>query len=132
MKRGLLLDTCTLLWLAADQSKLSEAAIDAIRAASGTLHVSAASAFEIAVKHTRGRIALPLDDSWRWFSEVVRRHGLYAASIDARIAIEAARLPPLHRDPCDRLLIATAMRRRFVILTPDSRIAGYSEASVLW
>jgi PIN domain nuclease of toxin-antitoxin system len=126
MTRGLLLDTCTLLWLVADQAKLSRRAVDAIKSAAGTLHVSAATAFEVGVKQARGHITLPVDNPWRWFSEAVARHGLSVVQITARIAIEATRLPPLHRDPCDRLLVATAQRRQLVILTPDERIAAYA------
>ncbi|MCK6484874.1 MAG: type II toxin-antitoxin system VapC family toxin [Gemmatimonadaceae bacterium] len=131
MSGGLLLDTCTLLWLAADQSRLSARARDAIAAESAGLHVSAITAFEIGVKHAQGRIVLPMDP-WRWLRTAIAHHGLFSVSITARIALEATRLPALHRDPCDRIIVATARRRRMTIVTPDERIAAYPNVRTLW
>jgi PIN domain nuclease of toxin-antitoxin system len=131
MRRGLLLDTCTLLWLAADQSKLSEKARTAISDEGDALHVSAISAFEIGVKHARGRIVLPMDP-WQWFQKAAAHHGLHVVAIGARVAMEATRLPPLHNDPCDRIIVATAQRRQMAVVTPDEQIAAYPNLRLIW
>jgi PIN domain nuclease of toxin-antitoxin system len=126
-----LLDTCTLLWLASDQSQLSGPAKEAIAGGAGKLFVSAISAFEIGVKHNKGKLVLPSPPAV-WFPQALRLHGIRRVAITPRIALRATALPPLHNDPMDRLIIATAQVRRLVLLTPDQHIAKYPNLACLW
>jgi PIN domain nuclease of toxin-antitoxin system len=126
-----LLDICALLWLASDQSKLSDKAKEAIFAGAGKLFVSAISAFEIGVKHNKGALVLPASPVV-WFPQALRLHGIRKLAVTPRIALRATVLPMLHRDPMDRMLIATAQIRRLVLLTPDDLIRQYPDVSCLW
>ncbi len=126
-----LLDTCTLLWLAAEQSQLSPAAREAIARNAGRLFVSAISAFEIGIKHAKGRLSLPVEAD-AWFAQVLDFHGLREIPVSGRIAARSTALPPLHADPCDRLIVATALLHDFVIVTPDPLVRSYPGVVTDW
>jgi len=126
-----LLDTCTLLWLASDQAQLSVASREALAAGAGKLFVSAISAFEIGVKHNKGKLTLPSPPAV-WFPKALKLHGIRQIAITPRIALRATALPPLHNDPMDRLIIATAQLRRLVLITPDEHISRYPGVTCLW
>ena len=126
-----LLDTCTLLWLASDQSRLSQASKQAIAGGAGKLFVSAISAFEIGVKHNKGKLVLPTPPAV-WFARALRLHGLRRVVVTPRIALKATALPELHNDPMDRIIIATAQIRKMIILTPDEHIRQYPDVSCVW
>jgi len=131
MSAGVVLDTCTLLWLAADQARLSTTARQEIAARADALFVSAISAFEIGVKHAKGKLVLPLDPQ-EWIARALEQHGIHEIAVDARIAVRATQLPLLHSDPCDRMIVATAKLHSLSILTPDPLIAAYADVNVLW
>src|SRR5687768_12594725 len=103
----LLLDSCTLMWLVDDQSKLSKSAIDCLREERSALYVSAISASEIAQKHFVGKLRLPLSPE-SWFRRALDVHSINEVPITSEIAIAAAELPRIHKDPCDRIIVATA------------------------
>lgn len=83
------------------------------------------------LKAARGKItlSLPLAD---WVEGAAALHGLEELPLDRRAAIRAASLPELHRDPFDRLLIATAHEHRLTLLTPDANIRQYPDLRTLW
>ena len=126
-----ILDTCTLLWLAADQGRLSTAARGAIERHSAALFVSAITAFEIAVKCRRGRLELPLP-AMDWFTKALDFHGVHELAVTSHIAVASVQLPPLHSDPCDRMIIATAARSGLKIIPCDTLISQYDEADMIW
>jgi PIN domain nuclease of toxin-antitoxin system len=127
----LLLDTCALLWLASDQKRLSAKAAKHIEDSVGSIFVSAISAFEIAIKCRNKKLELPLPPG-EWFFEVLDFHGIVEIPITADIAISSVLLPPLHNDPCDRIIIATARLNKMKIITCDPLISGYKQADVVW
>ena len=126
-----LLDTCVLLWLAADPSALSSSAADLLRTGGGGLFVSAISGFEIGQKAAAGKLTLarPID---HWFPAMLERHGLVEIPINGIVAARATLLPAIHRDPFDRLLIATAQHHRLTLLTPDPTIGRYPNLMTAW
>jgi PIN domain nuclease of toxin-antitoxin system len=126
-----LLDTCTLLWLVNDQSKLSPAATRAISTNAQELYVSAISGFEIAQKFARGRLVMSRSPA-EWMKLALQLHGLNALPLDVDSAVAAGTLPALHADPFDRLLIASAQKHRLVLLTPDPMIRRYPALATLW
>lgn len=126
-----LLDTCTLLWLVSDLDSLSGIAIDTIQKNAGNLYVSAISAFEIAIKVKKNHFRLPLSAT-KWFERALAQHGLVEVPVSARIAAASVALPPHHADPCDRIIIATAMDLKACVLTPDRLIRVYKSARVVW
>ncbi|MGE5549078.1 MAG: type II toxin-antitoxin system VapC family toxin [Bacteroidota bacterium] len=127
----ILLDTCSLLWLAADQDRLSAAAKTAIGENADRLFVSSISAFELAIKARKGKLELPMGPAI-WYESALQHHGLTEVPIDGAIASLAVNLPPLHSDPCDRFIIATALHHGMAIVTCDVLISQYKEARVVW
>jgi PIN domain nuclease of toxin-antitoxin system len=127
----ILLDTCALLWLVLDQTGLSPAAKLCLREQSGNLYVSAVTAFEIGQKAAAGKLKLKLKPSV-WFPRACELHGIQVLPFTAEAALTAAALPKLHKDPFDRLLIATAITHGFLMLTPDEKIRCYPKLKSLW
>jgi PIN domain nuclease of toxin-antitoxin system len=130
-KPMILLDTCTLLWLAIDQSGLSPRAIQRIEEQADGLHVSAISAFEIGQKAASGKLKLKLKPA-AWFPRACELHGLKVLPLTAEAALTASSLPALHKDPFDRLLIAKAITSGLTILTPDEKIRQYPKLKCFW
>ena len=126
-----LLDTCTLLWLAADPSKLSDAAKEVLSKEDEPLFVSAISAFEIGLKHRKGRLSLPMEPDV-WYERALAFHGLGEIHLSGKIAARSTMLPELHSDPCDRIIVATAQLLDLTILTPDDLIKAYPDIDVIW
>jgi len=127
----ILLDTCTLLWLVMQPASLSEAAKNTLRHHAGMLHVSAVTAFEIGLKHAAGKLELPFAPA-DWFCRACQSHGLIVMPLTAEQAFAAAALPLLHRDPFDRLLIASAQIQQLTFVTPDPLICQYPQLRTLW
>lgn len=127
----ILLDTCSLLWLVADQEKLSSVAYEAIEKHNGAIFVSAISALEIAVKAEKNLLQLPCA-AIEWFAKVLQLHDLVEITLDYTIAMTSAMLPRHHNDPFDRIIVATAAKHDLKILTPDKHIHAYTEAKYIW
>jgi PIN domain nuclease of toxin-antitoxin system len=119
----LLLDTHVFLWLNATPERLGTTLVE-IEDPRNHLVVSAVTSWEIAIKHARGRLPLP-DPPERYVPDLIRRIGAEALAIEHAHALGVASLPPLHRDPFDRLLIAQARSTEATLVTADERIAGY-------
>ncbi len=116
-----LLDTHVLLWSLAEPGKLSDRARDALEDAHNEVFVSAVSAWEISVKRAKGRLTAPDN-----LAAVVEERGLTHLPLTFHHAERAASLPPHHRDPFDRFLVAQAQVEGLVLVTRDSRIPLYS------
>lgn len=127
----ILLDTCTFLWIVSDPDKLSEEAKKMIAKHSESLFVAAISAFEIGVKVRRGHLQLPFEMG-RWFEASLQFHGIDEIPLNSEIAIRSTQLPLHHRDPCDRIIIATSQIHDLVLLTPDPLIHQYSGFKIVW
>jgi len=92
--------------------------------------LSVVSAWEIAVKHASGRLPLP-EHPGRLVPEERERRGIASLAFDEESALHVTRLPALHRDPFDRMLVSQAIVHGMTIVTPDPRIAVYP-ARTLW
>ena len=125
-----LLDTCTLIYLAHDEAIGSQAvtALQTVVLQSDRIFVSAFSAWEIGMLVAKGRMnitKLPLV----WFDEVVRKMSAGVLETSPDILVSASFLPePLHADPADRILIATAREHDLTIITRDRAILAYGAA----
>jgi len=119
----MLLDTCGLLWLAHDQEKVSEETLRGINEAP-VVYVSAITSFEIGLKHRSGKLKLPILPR-AWFGEVVKHHDISVIDVDADTCLRATELPAIHKDPCDRFIIATALIRGLPVVTADQRFQAY-------
>jgi PIN domain nuclease of toxin-antitoxin system len=126
----LLVDTCTFLWIASGSPRLSKAASEAFLDLGNERYLSAASAWEIGIKNAAGR--LPLSERPDLFVPRIRRaSGIDTLDMDEASALHAAKLPGLHTDPFDRMLVAQAIVHGMTILTPDPEIERYA-VRVLW
>lgn len=119
-----LLDTCTFLWIIAGSRELSPTAANLFVDPTHEMLLSVVSVWEISVKHSLGKLALPtpLD---RFISTQRELHGISALPLDERAVFHLHKLPSLHRDPFDRMLICQAIEHDCVLLTPDPLIVEY-------
>jgi PIN domain nuclease of toxin-antitoxin system len=120
---SMMLDTCALLWLASGDKKISRPTLKQINEASA-VYVSAISGFEIAIKAGRGKLKLPHAPQ-EWFEKIIEHHGLTVLPLELNICIAAAGLPPIHNDPCDRFIIATAILNDLTVVTTDENFEKY-------
>jgi len=109
---------------------LSRAAAAAVRDPSNDVFLSAVSVWEIVTKYRLGRLPLP-EPPDRLIPAERRVRGLTALAFDEDAALQGLRLPALHRDPFDRMLIAQAVAHGLAIVTPDQAIAQYP-VRVIW
>lgn len=117
---NLLLDTHVLLWWLMDDPQLSAPAQQVILDSDNIVHVSAVSLWEIAIKEGRGRLELPEE-----FDDAFSAQGFRELPITWAHAQQNRRLPWLHRDPFDRLLIAQAQTEQMTLVTSDHDIRRY-------
>lgn len=119
--KGFLLDTNVLLWAIQDGSKLGAEARRLIDAGQD-LFVSSASVWEIAIKRSIGKLTLNNADDP---VAAMRATGTQELVITWKHAEAVTRLPPLHRDPFDRLLVAQALIEDLVLVTSDATLRRY-------
>ncbi len=122
----LLLDTHLLLWAAAQPEKLSPAALTLIEAPGNKLMFSAASLWEIAIKAGLGRQDFVVEPG------LIRRglldNGYDELPVSSAHAVALTRLPALHKDPFDRILVAQAQVEGIVLVTSDDAVSQYPGA----
>jgi PIN domain nuclease of toxin-antitoxin system len=126
----LLLDTCTFLWIVGGAKELSPRAREAFADPANEAFLSAVSAWEIAVKHRLGRLPLPSPPE-EFVPTQRTAHGIEPLPVDEEAALHVAKLPGLHRDPFDRMLVAQALVGGLVLLSPDDPIRQYP-VRTLW
>jgi PIN domain nuclease of toxin-antitoxin system len=125
---NVLLDTCALLALA--RGDLPKQAAAALRSATEA-SVSIVSPWEVAIKVAAGKIRLR-EPPMQWFLGLSERYELRELPLDAHFACAAAALPPIHRDPFDRVLVALAQAHALMVLTSDENIPKYPGIKTLW
>jgi PIN domain nuclease of toxin-antitoxin system len=119
----ILLDTHALLWAIYDPDRLSAKAVARI-SKGDELAISVASLWEIVIKHSLGKLRFPvsLKDFLEWR---VYQSSLIVLSIDSSCLVTLGGLPWIHKDPFDRMLVATALAQDLPIVTRDRRVADY-------
>lgn len=125
----LLLDTSTFLWIITDAPELSARARELFVDPGNEVYLSSVSAWEIAVKYALGRLPLP-EPPERFVPFQRRQHGIEPLLLDEEAALHLARLPPLHKDPFDRMLVCQAIIHGLAILTPDELVYQYPVRTV--
>ena len=115
-----LLDTHVVLWALAEPAKLGRPARAALEEAENEVFVSVVSGWEIAIKRALGKLQAPDD-----LEAAIRMQGFDSLLITFHHAAQAGGLPPHHRDPFDRMLIAQAQAEGLVLVTRDSNIPRY-------
>ncbi len=122
----LLLDTHVLLWWLAADSGLSGEAHAAIAEGANTILISAASAWEMAIKRALGKLTMP-----DLLDEAITASGFQALPITVAHALLAGGLPRHHDDPFDRMLIAQAQSDGLTIVTRDTQFSHYGVRTIL-
>lgn len=119
-----LLDTCTFLWITLDAPELSTVARELFRDPDNDVYLSTVSAWEITVKHALGRLKLPAPPQTS-VPALREAHSIESLPLREEETLHLHRLPALHRDPFDRMLVCQAIVGGMVLLTPDTAIAQY-------
>jgi PIN domain nuclease of toxin-antitoxin system len=125
-----ILDTHVFLWWNMEAPQLSEAVKYIISDGSNEIYLSAASAWEIAIKAARGKLTLP-ESPERYVISRLALHGFLALPIQLSHALAVYALPDHHRDPFDRLLVAQSRLEGMPILTSDPEICCY-DVDTIW
>jgi PIN domain nuclease of toxin-antitoxin system len=119
---NLLLDTHAFLWAIDNNPRLSQKARDAIIDGNNIVFVSAATAWEIAIKKSLGKLRVPDGD----YQEELKLHRFTPLDITTEHALMVERLPLHHKDPFDRMLIAQAQVEKLTLITGDPKIKAYT------
>lgn len=129
--RTYLIDTHVWLWMQADPGRLSAETRELIENPANELLLSAASAWEIAIKYRIGKLPLP-DPPTSYVPDRMRRSGTTPLPIEPIHALRTSELPDHHGDPFDRLLIAQAMQEGLTLVTHDDIFDRYAGLRILW
>ncbi|MBQ6341228.1 MAG: type II toxin-antitoxin system VapC family toxin [Kiritimatiellae bacterium] len=123
-----LLDTCALIWLGMGGGDLSANARRRISVAS-SLHYSSISAWELARLQKEGKVVIPNDPDG-FIADLTEQYGMSAIPPVDEIMLRAADLPDFHKDPADRIIIATALVHDLTIVTGDGKFSQYGVRTI--
>lgn len=126
----LLLDTCTFIWLCSDPDKLSGAAAKILDDPVNERALSMASIWEIALKYRSGKLPLP-DQPEDWLEAQMKLQAVEVLPLQRETLYRAAALPPVHKDPFDRVIAADALQRHLYVVSPDKPFKLY-HCKVVW
>ncbi|WP_454739453.1 type II toxin-antitoxin system VapC family toxin [Cupriavidus necator] len=130
----IVLDTHTLVWWVAEDETLSKKAKAAIdrELEGGQIIVSAISAWEIAMLVEREKLVLSMDVG-SWLATVAEVEAVHFLPIDIDIATKSVDLPgEFHKDPADRMIVATARKLAAPLVTKDEKIRAYKHVKSIW
>ena len=126
----LLIDTQCWLWMVSDPERLSRRARAIVASDRHDLLLSAVSSWEIAIKHSLGKLDLPAPPA-EFVPTRMQATGVLPLIVTHSHALRVAALPEHHRDPFDRLLIAQALEESLSILTADKQFRRY-DVPIVW
>lgn len=121
----ILLDTHIFLWFISGDTKLSTDVRDAVRDPDNEVYLSAVSIWEAIVKYQLGKLPLP-ESPETYLPKQRDLHQISSLALDESSVVQLANLPPLHRDPFDRMLVCQALQNDLTIATVDTAIRAYS------
>lgn len=125
-----LVDTQSWLWIVSVPERLSASTRQLVEATETELFLSSASALEIAIKYALGKLSLP-DPPAKYLPRGLQDTQTVPLAISHEHALRSGELPPHHRDPFDRILIAQAQLERLPLLTADRPLAAY-DVELIW
>ena len=121
----ILLDTHIFLWFISGDSRLSTDVRDIIRDLDNEIYLSVVSVWESIVKYQLGKLPLP-EPPETYLPKQRELHQIASLTLDESSIAQLAKLPPLHRDPFDRMLICQALQYGLTIATVDAAVQAYS------
>lgn len=122
--RRILLDTHIFLWMQFETGKLSDTIVNLLNRDDVNWYLSQISVLEIQIKHSLGKLAFP-EPAGEWLPALIERSGVEFRLLSNEAIFMLAKLPGLHRDPFDRLLVATALTEGWEIATVDQQMTRY-------
>ncbi len=125
-----LLDTHCWLWMQVSPERISAKVLNQLMDPENALYLSSASSWEIAIKWALGKLPLPQAPE-EYVPRCLERHGVLGLPVQHRHALHTASLPPHHRDPFDRLLVAQAQLEKLTLVTADRKLAAYDGFDLL-
>ncbi len=121
---NLLIDTAVFLWLVAGDERLTEPARSAVRDHERRVWLSVVSLWEISIKQKIGRLALPRP-AWSYVTTARERHGIESLALVESAVAHLAKLPDVHKDPFDRMLVCQALEHDLLLVTNDPVVHEY-------
>ncbi|MEE8496595.1 MAG: type II toxin-antitoxin system VapC family toxin [Xanthomonadales bacterium] len=131
----IILDTHVLLWWVSGSDSLSTAANKVIKRTlteGSEIIISSISAWEISMLINKGRLILSMDVE-SWLDEVSQIDGVRFVPVDNEIGVKSTALPgEFHKDPADRMIVATARKLAIPLVTADEKIIKYEYVKTIW
>jgi PIN domain nuclease of toxin-antitoxin system len=131
----IVIDTHILLWWVNGSESLSPLAKKTIKSTlskGGEIIISSISAWEIAMLVDKGRLVLSMDVE-SWLDEVAQIDGVRFLPVDRDVGIKSTKLPgEFHRDPADRMIVASARKLALPLVTADEKILNYEHVKTIW
>ena len=127
---SILLDTCAFIWLTCAPEKLGTHAIAALEDTHQERFLSLASVWEIVLKYHTGKLPLPQKPE-EWIEEQIRMQDITILNLEREVIYKSGNLPPVHRDPFDRIIAADSLIHTIPIISPDPPFGDYG-CKVIW
>lgn len=130
----IIIDTHVLIWWVNNSDSLSKKARAVIKKnlSDSEIIISSISAWEISMLIEKGRLVLSMDIE-AWLDEVSQIEGVRFLPVDNEIAIKSTSLPGcFHKDPADRMIVATARKLAVSLVTADEKIIAYEHVKTIW
>src|SRR5688572_9125183 len=121
----LLLDTHVFLWYISGDSRLPAAVKDAVQEPANEVVLSAISVWEAVIKNSLGKLPLPGPPA-EYLAKQRVAHRIASLPVEEAALVHLANLPPLHRDPFDRLLVAQALQHGLTLASLDDAVRAYA------
>jgi len=125
----ILLDTHIFLWFISGDTRLPKFLKEIICEPDNEVYLSVVSVWEAIIKHQLGKLPLP-ESPEIYLPKQRQRHLICSLPVDEESVAQLSKLPPIHRDPFDRMLISQAMQHKLTILTVDDAIRAYPVAAI--
>ncbi|MBD2134350.1 type II toxin-antitoxin system VapC family toxin [Sphaerospermopsis sp. FACHB-1094] len=121
----IILDTHIFLWFITNNKRLADQYYDAISNQDNEIYLSVVSVWEATIKYQLGKLPLPASPEI-YLPQQREKHLISSLSITETTITQLAKLPPVHNDPFDRLLLCQSLEHDFIIMTEDKAILSYS------
>ena len=125
-----LIDTCAFIWYVLNDKNLSQR-VKNIILSSDNVYISYATLWEIAIKQTTGKLQSITMSAYE-IAELCRDNGIIILPLKLSYLERIKQLPLIHKDPFDRIIIASAIEENYTLLTNDSEIIKYKDIKTLW
>ena len=125
-----LIDTCAFIWYVLNDKNLSQR-VKNIILSSDNVYISYATLWEIAIKQTTGKLKSITMSAYE-IAELCRDNGIIILPLKLSYLERIKQLPLIHKDPFDRIIIATAIEEGYTLITNDSEIIKYKDIKTLW